>query len=127
MDKGNNKTITIGQSISNIKNQPVRFKVIDTALTDADVQESVDNPGTMYITQQGIMMAGLIVGEANSINDVAATTTNDIITLTKKTNDEGPSENIITGIASQTYVDNAVSAGFATADALVLAGTIDGS
>lgn len=125
MDKGNNKTITIGQSISNIKNQPVRFKVIDTALTDADVQESVDNPGTMYITQQGIMMAGLIVGEANSINDVAATTTNDIITLTKKTNDEGPSENIITGIASQTYVDNAVSAGFATADALVLAGTID--
>lgn len=115
---------TVTDLLQRIKGKPVIHKVVESITQDV-ITESQANPGTMYLTPSGIMMAGYIIAEANAINDVSSIVSDNVITLTKKTSDNGEYENIVTDIASKTYVDNAISSGFAAADAIVFVGTID--
>lgn len=129
MDKqsttGNPTTVT--DLLSAVKGSPVGHKVASSITTEI-ITESQGNPGTMYLTPSGIMMAGFIIAEANAINDVNATRSEDgLISLTKTSADGGAATTYIDNIATASYVDNEIKAKFKANDAMMLVATVNAS
>jgi len=129
MDKqsttGNPTTVT--DLLSVIKGSPVGHKVASSITTEI-IAESQGHPGTMYLTPSGIMMAGFIIAEANAINDVNAThSQNGLISLTKTSADGGDATTYVTNIATANYVDNEIKAKFKANDAMMLVATVNAS
>lgn len=117
---------TVTDLLQRIKGEPVIHKVVESITQDV-IAESQTNPGTMYLTPSGIMMAGYIIAEANALNDVDAVSSNGLVSLTK-TNADGGSANVYaSNIATSTYVDNQIKSKFEANDAMLLIGTVSAS
>lgn len=117
---------TVTDLLQRIKGKPVVHKVVESITQDV-IAESQTNPGTMYLTPSGIMMAGYIIAEANALNDVNAVSSDGLVSLTKTSADGGSANVYASNIATSTYVDNQIKSKFEANDAMLLVGTISAS